>query len=169
MNHPKIQGYTDAASLVAAEYPGVEGQEGMKYSGSRKRPAGKRQAGTARINNIFCGLSLLLLLTGTARADAYVDALNAEVSKPVYIKQAEKEIQKISQQQLSRSAELEQDVSSAVGDMSGFVGLLQNKYPATYQVFLKLSKNKQQEIFQSFHETKELAETTKKILETYLR
>ncbi len=115
------------------------------------------------------GVLAILINTGPVGANSYLDALNEEVSKPEYVKEAEQEIKRISQQQPDTSAELKQDVSSAVMDMARFENLLHSKYPATYQVYLKLNKAAQSDVYRTFQDTRELAETTKRILEIYLR
>lgn len=110
-----------------------------------------------------------LVCTGLVQADSYLDALNAEVSKPEYVKEAELEIRRISQQQSENNASLSQDVTSAITDVARFENLLHSKYPATYQVYLKLNKTSQSDVYRTFQESRELAETTKRILEIYLR
>jgi len=116
------------------------------------------------------GVLIIILMASTpVSADSYLDALNEEVSKPEYVREAEQEIQRVSQQQDHDSPAMKRDVSTALTDIARFENLLQSKYPATYQVYLKLNKTSKSDVFQTFQDGRHLTDASKKVLELYLR
>jgi len=115
------------------------------------------------------GVLIVVLAWAPVSADSYLDALNEEVSKPEYVRDAEQEIQRVSQQQDHDSQAMKRDVSTALTDIARFENLLQSKYPATYQVYLKLNKTSKSDVFQTFQDGRHLTDASKKVLELYLR
>ena len=103
----------------------------------------------------------------TATADAYLDALDEEISKPEYVGEAEEELRKSEQAEKVQTM-VTPETKRAMKSINNFEHVFNEEFPATYQIYLKLDTKTRLNVFEKLKATKKFTEATKMVLKQFL-